>query len=198
MADTARGQYGKVRIDPITFQQVWNNDNNIDRCHADSVQGFGDMRRLFTVPNFDIFGCICDIQNGALCGHRLFALAFSKTGKYIGKKVRVAIDGRSDSVRPFWPDDNNAGLNSPPSDVFVPDNSLLPNHKNQCHCEGSVARDRGNPGDKGSGVPPDNIIMTGSSRSAQDDIDTLVSKNGANSPPWEGYGKAGGMVKPHI
>jgi len=34
----------------------------------------------------------------------------------------------------------------------------------------SSADDRGNPGYKGSGVPPDNIIITGSSCFAQDDI----------------------------
>jgi len=59
------------------------------------------MRRIFTVSNFAVFGCIRIIQNGSFCNYRIFALAFSKAGKYIGKKIRMAINSRCNNLCHF-------------------------------------------------------------------------------------------------
>ena len=68
------------------------------------------MCGIFTISGIDIFGRVCDIPYGPIRIDWIFAVAVSRNGKHIGKKIRMAIDRRRNHIRHGGPRHNVDGI----------------------------------------------------------------------------------------
>ena len=80
------------------------------RNHTNTIQSLGNMFGIMSLPYFTVSWRVRHIQNRTIRNHRISALAFPRTGKRNSKKIFMAINRRSNSIRALRFIDNNIGV----------------------------------------------------------------------------------------
>ena len=73
-------------------------DDCHNRRHTDSVQSFGHLFGIMSLPYFVIFGRVRDIQNRPFCVGRIFTVAIPRTSKRVGQKIFMAINNWRNNI----------------------------------------------------------------------------------------------------